>query len=71
MKLDAMQESILLRAARLVDDDFRDEFFALVAAKLSHLGDEIFPSDVRHACGSAIVVIRENDDARKSKRRAG
>lgn len=34
MKLDSEQECILLKAAPLIDDHARDEFFALVAARL-------------------------------------
>ena len=60
MKLDSEQECILLKAAPLIDDHARDEFFALVAARLVLLR-EISVTDIRHACGSVIVALRDDD----------
>jgi len=56
MKLDSEQETILLKAAPLVDDHARDGFFAHVAARLVLLR-EISVTDIRHACGSVIVAL--------------
>jgi hypothetical protein len=60
MKLDSEQETILLKAAPLVDDHARDEFFAHVAARLVLLR-EISVTDIRHACGSVIAALRDDD----------
>ena len=58
MKLDPEHEAILLRAARIVPDEARDEFFEHVSTALKHLR-QITLTDVCHACAAGLELFRE------------
>jgi hypothetical protein len=67
MRLEPECEAALMRAARMVADEDRDQFFEIVASQLRHLSF-ISLTDVRYASSAAIQAIKE---AELAKRRAG
>lgn len=57
MQLTEECEVALLRVARFVSDDDRDQFFDLVATDLRPLR-EIGLTDIRYAASSAVQILR-------------